>query len=138
MRGRIMELDSKNYDLEEYFCEVEAEPIYLEAHSSPETDKYVFEYTIRIINTGGYPVKLVSRYWQITDANGEVQEVKGEGVVGQQPVIEPGEGFEYTSSAVIATPVGTMQGTYKMIAEDGTPFDTKIPAFHLQIPRTLH
>ena len=133
-----MELDSKNYDLEEYFCEVEAEPIYLEAHSSPETDKYVFAYTIRIINTGGHPVKLVSRYWQITDANGEVQEVKGEGVVGQQPVIEPGEGFEYTSSAVIATPVGTMRGTYKMIAEDGTPFDTKIPAFHLQIPRTLH
>ena len=133
-----MELDSKNYNLEEYFCEVEAEPIYLEAHSSPETDKYVFAYTIRIINTGGYPVKLVSRYWKITDANGEVQEVKGEGVVGQQPVIEPGEGFEYTSSAVIATPVGTMRGTYKMIAEDGTPFDTKIPAFHLQIPRTLH
>ena len=133
-----MELDSKNYDLEEYFCEVEAEPIYLEAHSSLETDKYVFAYTIRIINTGGYPVKLVSRYWKITDANGEVQEVKGEGVVGQQPVIEPGEGFEYTSSAVIATPVGTMRGTYKMIAEDGTPFDTKIPAFHLQIPRTLH
>ena len=83
-------------------------------------------------------MKLVSRYWQITDANGDVQEVVGEGVVGQQPVIEPGEGFEYTSSAVISTLVGTMQGKYKMVAEDGTPFDTEIPVFHLQIPRTLH
>ncbi|OUV03573.1 MAG: Co2+/Mg2+ efflux protein ApaG [Betaproteobacteria bacterium TMED82] len=131
-------MDSQFVFPSEYLCEVEAEPLYLEAYSSPESCKYVFAYTIRILNTGEHPVKLLSRYWQIMDANGEVQEVSGEGVVGQQPVLEPGEGFEYTSSAVISTPVGTMQGSYKMIADDGTPFETEIPAFHLQMPRILH
>ncbi len=131
-------MDSNFIVPSEYYCEVEAEPLYLESFSSPESGKYVFSYTIRILNTGDHPVRLVSRYWQIIDANGEVQEVKGDGVVGQQPFLEPGEGFEYTSSAVISTPVGTMQGKYRMIAEDGTPFDTEIPAFHLQMPRVLH
>ena len=121
-----------------YFCEVEAEPSYLENHSSPEADQYVFAYTIRILNTGEHTFKWVSRHWEIVDANGEIQEVRGDGVVGQQPVLEPGEGFEYTSSAIIATPVGTMKGKYQMVAEDGTPFDAEIPEFHLQIPRTLH
>ena len=122
----------------DYFCEVEAEPLYLENHSSPESDKYVFAYTIRILNTGEHTFKLVSRHWEIIDANGDVQEVKGEGVVGQQPVLEPGEGFEYTSSAIISTPVGTMKGTYQMVADDGTPFDAEIPEFHLKMPRILH
>ncbi len=121
-----------------YLCEVEAEPSYLENHSSPESDQYVFAYTIRILNTGEHTIRLVSRHWEIKDANGGVQEVTGEGVVGQQPILEPGEGFEYTSSAIISTPVGTMKGTYQMVAEDGTPFDTEIPEFHLTMPRTLH
>lgn len=117
---------------------VKVETHYVEGQSEPENDRYVFSYTITISNEGGVPAKLLSRHWLITDANGHVQEVKGEGVVGEQPHLRPGEGFQYTSGAMIATPVGSMHGTYQMVDEEGEEFDAEIPAFTLAIPRTLH
>ena len=110
----------------------------LEDQSIPEDDRYVFAYTIRIQNAGEVPARLISRHWVITDANGKVQEVHGEGVVGEQPWLRPGESFEYTSGAVLETPLGTMQGSYQMLADDGTRFDAEISPFTLSIPRTLH
>jgi ApaG protein len=98
----------------------------------------VFAYTITVTNTGTVAAQLVSRHWFITDADHQVQEVRGAGVVGRQPVLKPGESFEYTSGASIATAVGTMHGSYRMVAEDGTEFDAAIPLFTLSIPRTLH
>jgi ApaG protein len=106
--------------------------------SDPGQSRYVFAYTITIKNTGNITAQLVSRHWVITDANDHVQEVKGEGVVGEQPVLRPGESFEYTSGAAIATPVGTMRGSYQMVAEDGERFDAPIPEFTLSMPRVLH
>ncbi|PRH83810.1 Co2+/Mg2+ efflux protein ApaG [Arenimonas caeni] len=111
---------------------------FLEDQSIPEDDRYVFAYTIRIENAGDVPARLISRHWLITDANGKVQEVRGEGVVGEQPWLRPGESFEYTSGAVLETPLGTMQGSYQMLADDGTRFDAEIAPFTLSIPRTLH
>jgi ApaG protein len=98
----------------------------------------VFAYTINIKNTGNIAAQLVSRHWIITDANDLVQEVRGLGVVGEQPLLKPGESFEYTSGAAIATPVGIMRGSYQMMAEDGTQFDAPIPEFTLSVPRVLH
>ena len=98
----------------------------------------MFAYTITVTNTGSIAAQLVSRHWIITDGENRVQEVKGPGVVGQQPVLKPGESFEYTSGASIPTAVGTMRGSYQMVAEDGTAFDAPIPPFTLSIPRTLH
>ena len=106
--------------------------------SDPQSGRYVFAYTITITNTGATTAKLVSRHWIITDADGKVQEVKGLGVVGEQPTLKPGESFEYTSGTAIATPVGTMRGTYRMTAEDGVEFDAVIPEFTLSMPRVLH
>jgi ApaG protein len=106
--------------------------------SAAEEERYVFAYTITITNTGSIPVQLVSRHWIITDANNQVQEVKGLGVVGEQPYLRPGESFEYTSGTAIATPVGTMRGSYQMVAEDGVRFDAQIPEFTLSMPRVLH
>jgi ApaG protein len=106
--------------------------------SDPGKDKYVFSYTITITNTGDVAAQLVSRHWIITDGEHRVQEVKGLGVVGQQPLLKPGESFEYTSGASIPTAVGTMRGTYHMRAEDGETFDAPIPPFTLSVPRTLH
>ena len=106
--------------------------------SDAQKGRYVFAYTITIKNTGSAPAQLVSRHWIITDAENQVQEVKGEGVVGEQPFLRPGESFEYTSGAAIATPVGTMRGTYQMVADDGTRFDATIPEFTLAAPRVLH
>lgn len=106
--------------------------------SDPGSDKYVFSYTITITNTGDVAAQLVSRHWIITDAEHRVQEVKGLGVVGQQPLLKPGESFEYTSGASIPTSVGTMRGTYQMRAEDGQTFEAPIPPFTLSVPRTLH
>ena len=117
---------------------VEVETSYIEGQSEPDNDRYVFSYTITIRNEGGEPAQLLSRHWIITDANGNVQEVKGEGVVGEQPHPNPGEGFQYTSGAMITTPVGSMRGSYQMIADSGEEFDAEIPAFTLAIPRTLH
>ncbi|HEX4885378.1 MAG TPA: Co2+/Mg2+ efflux protein ApaG [Casimicrobiaceae bacterium] len=111
---------------------------YVAEQSDPDRNHFVFAYTVRITNTGTVPAQLVSRHWVITDADARVQEVKGVGVVGQQPTLKPGETFEYTSGASIATAVGTMKGTYQMLAEDGQPFDASIPQFTLSVPRTLH
>ena len=111
---------------------------YLEDQSDPDEQRYVFAYTITIRNRGTVPAKLVGRHWVITDANGKVEEVVGEGVVGEQPWLRPGEGFEYTSGAVLETSLGTMRGSYDMLADDGTRFAAPIPAFTLTTPRTLH
>ena len=122
----------------EHHITVEVETDYVEGQSEPDNERYVFSYTITIRNEGGEPAQLLSRHWLITDANGNVQDVKGEGVVGEQPHLKPGEGFQYTSGAMITTPVGSMQGSYQMVTDEGDEFDTEIPAFTLAIPRTLH
>ena len=111
---------------------------YIEDQSRPESSRYAFAYTITITNTGQRPAKLISRHWIITDADNRVQEVRGEGVVGVQPRLEPGVSFEYTSGTVLETPVGTMEGSYQMVEDDGTEFDAQIPMFTLSAPRTLH
>lgn len=117
---------------------VAATPYFIAAQSAPEQDRYVFAYTITISNEGDVPAKLLSRHWLITDANGKIQEVRGEGVIGEQPYLKPGETFTYTSGAMIETPVGTMQGIYTMRTDEGDSFDAPIPRFTLSIPRTLH
>ena len=111
---------------------------YLAEQSDEPADKYVFSYTITIRNSGNATAQLISRHWIITDARGQVQEVRGLGVVGAQPTLKPGESFEYTSGTSIATPVGTMRGTYQMVGEDGSRFDAPIPEFTLSVPRVLH
>jgi ApaG protein len=117
---------------------VAATPYFLAEQSAPENDRYVFAYTISISNAGEIPAKLLSRQWLITDANGKIQEVRGEGVIGEQPYLRPGETFTYTSGAMIETAVGTMEGIYTMRSDDGNHFDAQIPRFTLSIPRTLH
>ena len=121
-----------------YDIEVSVETTYVAEHSEPEEDRFVFAYTITLFNRGSVSAQLLSRHWIITNSDSLVEEVRGEGVVGEQPVLKPGEGFRYTSGAVIETPVGTMQGSYQMLAEDGQEFDTTIPKFVLSAPRTLH
>jgi len=121
-----------------YQFSVSVQPQYLEDRSDPEEGRYLFAYTIRIVNTGEVAARLHSRHWIITDANQHVEEVRGEGVVGEQPHLSPGESFEYTSGCPLETPVGTMRGTYHCRADDGTPFDVAIPEFVLSVPRTLH
>ncbi len=111
---------------------------YLDEESSPEDGRYVFAYTIRIHNHGSLPARLVSRHWTVTDAEGRVEEVHGQGVVGEQPWLRPGDGFEYSSGVVLPTSVGTMEGSYDWVADDGTRFKAEIPAFTLSTPRTLH
>jgi ApaG protein len=111
---------------------------FLEEQSAPEDHRFVFAYTIRIINEGTQAARLLRRYWVITDANGDVQEVRGDGVVGEQPHLQPGDEFEYTSGAVLPTPMGVMRGSYQMQNDDGSEFDAPIAAFTLTIPRTLH
>ena len=120
--------------------EIKVEPVarYVADQSDPSREQFVFAYTIRITNTGTVAAKLVSRHWIITDGEHRVQEVRGEGVVGEQPLLAPGGSFEYTSGASIATPVGTMRGSYRMIAADGHEFDAPIAPFTLSVPRTLH
>jgi ApaG protein len=117
---------------------VSAHTQYLPDQSDEKAQRYVFAYTITIRNAGSVAAQLVSRHWVITDAEGLVQEVRGLGVVGAQPTLEPGESFEYTSGASIATPVGTMRGSYQMLAADGTRFEAPIPEFTLSVPRVLH
>jgi ApaG protein len=121
-----------------YEITVEPRSAYLPEQSDPTKNQYVFAYTITITNTGTVTAQLISRHWFITDGEHRVQEVKGLGVVGQQPVLKPGEKFEYTSGASIPTPVGTMRGIYHMVGEDGRTFEAPIPAFTLSVPRTLH
>ena len=121
-----------------YHISVSVETAYLADQSDPVADRYVFSYTITIANTGTVAAQLISRHWIITDAENVTQEVKGLGVVGEQPLLQPGESFEYTSGTAMATPVGTMHGTYQMVAEDGIKFDAEIPRFTLSMPRVLH
>jgi ApaG protein len=117
---------------------IDVETTYLDDQSEPREQRYVFAYTITIRNEGELPAKLLTRHWIITDANGRVQEVRGDGVVGEQPYLKPGQGFRYSSGAVLETPVGTMQGSYQMIADDGAQFDAPIAAFRLAMPGMLH
>jgi ApaG protein len=122
----------------DHIFDIDVATRYLDEQSEPEQDRYVFAYTVRIRNAGKVPARLLGRHWVITDANGNVREVTGEGVVGEQPWLRPGEAFSYTSGAVLETHLGTMHGSYEMIADDGTRFDAPIPAFTLSVPRTLH
>ncbi|MDT8387725.1 MAG: Co2+/Mg2+ efflux protein ApaG [Thiogranum sp.] len=117
---------------------VEVKTQYIEDQSIPDQGRYIFAYAITIQNLGDVPAQLLSRHWVITDSNNKVQEVKGEGVVGEQPHLKPGEQFQYTSGTMLETPVGSMHGTYQMITDDGVQFDADIPPFTLSIPRTLH
>lgn len=117
---------------------VEVETRFVPDQSQPKDNRYVFAYTITLRNAGETGAQLLTRHWVITDANGKVDEVRGDGVVGEQPWMRPGETFEYTSGAVLETSVGTMEGSYRMVADDGTHFDAPIAPFVLSIPRTLH
>ncbi|MEN8129799.1 MAG: Co2+/Mg2+ efflux protein ApaG [Pseudomonadota bacterium] len=117
---------------------VKVDTAYVESQSNAERNRYVFAYTITIQNQGAIPAKLLTRHWIITDSNGKIQEVRGEGVIGEQPHLRPGEGFQYTSGTMLETPVGTMHGSYQMLADDGTEFDAEIEPFTLSIPRVLH
>lgn len=127
-----------NVTTPDYAIDVRVEPRYLPEQSMPEAARFAFTYTVRIANVGAKTAQLRTRHWIITDADGHVQEVRGPGVVGEQPVLAPGEFYEYQSSAVIATQVGTMRGSYQMLCVDGHQFDAEIPCFTLSIPRTLH
>ena len=111
---------------------------YVEDQSNPVEGRFVFSYTITIRNEGTQPARLMARHWLITDANGKVQEVVGEGVVGEQPHLQPGQGFRYSSGAILETPVGSMQGRYRMVADDGEQFDAPIAPFRLAMPGVLH
>ena len=125
-------------DTKKYRIDVQPVAQFIPDQSDPDDKRYLFAYTITITNTGEVPAQLVSRHWIITDAHEEIQEVRGLGVVGKQPLLKPGESFQYTSGSSLTTPVGTMKGTYQMVAEDGTHFDAKIPEFTLAMPRVLH
>ena len=121
-----------------YQITVEVSTEYLPDQSSPDAERYPFAYHVTIRNAGSVAAQLISRHWIITDAEGQVQEVRGLGVVGEQPLLQPGQAYEYSSGSTFATPVGTMKGSYQMTAEDGTRFDAEIPEFVLSMPRVLH
>lgn len=118
--------------------QIDVETAFLEDQSDPPEERYVFAYTITIHNTGKLPAQLLTRYWRITDANGKIEEVEGEGVVGEQPVIQPGKMHRYSSGAVIETPVGTMEGSYGMVNQEGVGFRAAIPVFRLAVPGILN
>lgn len=117
---------------------IETQVSYLPDRSSESEQRFVFSYTISITNVSTNTAQLISRHWIITDANNQVQEVKGQGVVGEQPILKPKQSFEYTSGTALTTQVGTMRGRYRMQAEDGSQFDVEIPLFVLSVPRVLH
>jgi ApaG protein len=121
-----------------YLIDVKVRSIYVAEQSAPETDQYFFAYTVTIRNDGTVPAQLQTRHWIVTDANGRVQEVRGDGVVGQQPRLDPGQLFNYTSGVVLETPVGSMHGSYQMLASDGVKFDAEIAPFSLAIPTLVH
>jgi len=131
-----MKTESKS--VPKYAVDVTAQAFYLPDQSDEENDQYVFAYTIRITNTGDIAAQVLSRHWIITDADSQIQEVRGRGVVGEQPIIQPGGSYEYTSGSSLTTMVGTMRGTYQLKAEDGTKFEAVIPEFTLSVPRVLH
>ncbi len=117
---------------------VDVTTLYVDSESEPENNRYVFAYTVTIRNSGDAPAQLLTRHWVIRDGNGKVQEVQGDGVVGEQPRLKPGEGFQYTSGTMLETPLGTMGGSYLMITDDGDEFTAPIADFLLTTPRTLH
>jgi ApaG protein len=117
---------------------VSVETSFIPDQSDPGSQRYVFAYTITILNEGTEAARLLRRHWLITDANGKVQEVRGDGVVGEQPHLAPGQGFRYSSGAILETPVGTMQGSYQMVADGGARFDAPIAPFRLAVPGVLH
>jgi ApaG protein len=121
-----------------YTIDVQVETRFVPDQSKPHDNRYVFAYTVTLHNAGDVPARLLTRHWVITDANGKVEEVRGEGVVGDQPWMRPGDRYQYSSGAVLDTAVGTMQGSYQMLADDGTRFDAPVAPFTLSIPRTLH
>ena len=121
-----------------YKVSILVEPTYLEDHSDPAENSYLWAYTVKIKNNSKDTIKLISRHWKIFDSNGSFREVKGKGVVGEQPHITPGEEFQYTSGAMIETALGTMKGTYQMIDDNEHYFDAEIPEFILSIPRVIH
>ena len=126
-------MDNKKYEIR-----IQVSTQYVDDQSEPDIDRYVFAYTITIENRSELPAQLLSRHWVITDANGKVQEVSGDGVVGEQPKLSPGETYRYSSGAVLETPVGAMQGRYRMQADNGIDFDAPIPPFTLAVPGMLH
>jgi ApaG protein len=132
-RRRQFMSSEKQHDIE-----VSATSAFIAEQSDPDRGRHAFAYTIRIRNNGTVAAQLISRHWIITDAQDRVEEVKGPGVIGQQPVLQPGESFEYTSGTLLATAVGTMRGSYRMRTPDGTLFDATIPEFTLSMPRVLH
>jgi ApaG protein len=125
-------------EAKKYEITVTVDAHYVEDQSDPEEARFIFAYTVGIHNTGTVPAQLISRHWVIRDSAETVQEVRGLGVVGQQPLLKPDEKFEYTSGCAMNTPVGTMRGTYQMVADDGTQFEVDIPEFTLAMPRILH
>jgi ApaG protein len=125
-------------EAEKYLIDVQVQTRYLEDQSQPDAGKYAFAYTITLVNRGTVAAQLISRHWIITDGNGSEQEVRGLGVIGEQPHLAPGDTHRYTSGSLLPTPVGTMRGSYQMMADDGTRFDTPIPSFTLAVPTALH
>ncbi|HET7269118.1 MAG TPA: Co2+/Mg2+ efflux protein ApaG [Oleiagrimonas sp.] len=121
-----------------YAFDIAVQTRFVPQQSRPDEQRFVFAYTITLRNTGDMPAQLLSRHWVISDANGKIEEVRGDGVIGEQPWLRPGDDYEYTSGAVLETAVGTMHGSYQMLADDGTRFDAPIAPFTLAIPRTLH
>lgn len=118
--------------------QVDVDTLYVESESDPDNNRFVFAYTITIRNVGEIPAKLMTRHWIIRDANGKVQEVQGDGVVGEQPHLKPGEGFQYTSGTMLETSMGTMGGSYCLVTDEGEEFKAPIADFLLSAPRTLH
>ncbi|MBK7463405.1 MAG: Co2+/Mg2+ efflux protein ApaG [Betaproteobacteria bacterium] len=125
-------------DSNKYRIDIQPVAQFIPDQSDPDENRYLFAYTITIKNVGEVPAQLISRHWIITDGNNEQQEVRGLGVVGKQPLLKPGESFQYSSGSSLSTPVGTMKGTFQMVAEDGTHFNAEIPEFALAMPRVLH
>jgi ApaG protein len=124
--------------MSQYAISIQIKTQYLADQSEPDHDRFAFAYTVKITNSGTAAAQLISRHWLIEDANGKVVEVKGLGVVGHQPLLKPGESFEYSSGTPLATNTGSMSGSFFFVAEDGERFDAEIPPFSLSMPRTLH
>ncbi|MGD8999170.1 MAG: Co2+/Mg2+ efflux protein ApaG [Granulosicoccaceae bacterium] len=125
-------------DEAKYNIHVSVANAFVPEQSDPEHDRYVFVYTITIRNDGTVPAQLLTRHWVITHGNGKTEEVRGDGVVGEQPHLQPGESYEYTSGTILETPVGDMRGSYQMRADDGVEFEAVIPQFSLSLPHALH
>jgi ApaG protein len=137
-RERTSRNKRQSREAEPYAVEVDVDARFVPDQSRPESNRYLFAYTINLRNLGVMPARLETRHWVITDANGKIEEVRGEGVVGERPRLHPGENYNYTSGAVLETQVGTMRGSYLFHADDGTDFEALIPEFVLSVPRTLH